>query len=231
MKKGKKYLAAVQQYDKNRTYNLEEGIALLPKLSTTKFEGSVEVHVRLNLTETEKKQPVSGAFSLPHSTGKTQKVLVLADKADAEIAQKAGADYSGLEDLTKKIETGWIDYDVVIATPSVMPKIATLGRILGPKGIMPNPKNGTITTEIGKTVKEYKAGKTTFKSDKQGIVHAAIAKTGTEPEAIKKNLITTVKKITEASKKSPGAILLSVTLNPTMGPSIKLNLEDLLAKL
>lgn len=229
MKKGKKYLAVLQQYDKQRQYTLDEALDLMPKLSTTKFDGSIEVHVRLNLTEAEMKQPVKNTLSFPNPFGKEKKVLVFADEEEVNIAKKAGADFVGLDDMIKKIQGGWLDFDVAIATPKAMPKIAILGKTLGTKGLMPNPKSGTVTTEIENAVKEFKAGKIAFKSDNQGIVHIAIGKVSLDAKKVKENFLIAHKRIVEASKKSPITAIRAISLNPTMGPGVKLNLDELTA--
>lgn len=231
MKRSKKYQNIIKEYSSNQAYSLEEAIKLLPKLSTSKFEGTVEAHIKLTLTDPEQKRGVRGAFSLPNSFGKEKSILVLADGTDVDTAKSAGAKYAGLEEYVKKIQEGWLDFDVVIATPKVMPKIAILGRTLGTKGLMPNPKNGTVSSDVAATVEEYKAGKSTFKSDKQGIVHMGVAKVNMEPEKISENIRVSVKKVLDAAKKTPGAGLGSVFLSPTMGPSVKIDLNDLADKL
>lgn len=228
MKKGKKYLAVLQQYDKQRQYTLDEALALMPKLSTTKFDGSIEAHIILNLTETGMKQPIKSTFSFPNPFGKEKRVLVFADDAEAKAAKKAGADFVGLDDMIKKIQGGWLDFDVAIATPKAMPKIAVLGKTLGIKGLMPNPKSGTVTMEVENAVQEFKAGKTTFKSDNQGIVHLAIGKVSLDAEKVKENFLALHKKVVEASKKSSVAAIKAISLNPTMGPGVKLNLDELI---
>jgi len=226
MKKGKKYLAVLQQYDRQKQYTLDEALALMPKLSTTKFDGSIEAHIRLNLTATEAKQPTKGTLSFPNPFGKEKIILVFADDVEADTAKKAGADFVGLEDMIKKVNDGWLGFDVAIATPKAMPKIAKLGRTLGTKGLMPNPKAGTVTTEIEKAVKEFKAGKTAFKSDTQGIIHIAVGKVSLDTDKVKENFLLLMKKVVEATKKSSVSAIKSVSLNPTMGPGVKLNLDD-----
>lgn len=231
MKKGKKYREVLGKYDKDRQYTLEEAADLLPKLSTSTFEGTVEAHIRLNLTDTEKKQVISGALTLPHPFGKEKRVLVLAKEEDVNKAKKAGADFAGLDEFIKEIQDGWLDFDVVVATPAVMPQIAALGKVLGPKGLMPNPRSGTVTTDVTAAVQEYKAGKTTFKSDKQGIIHAPIAKIKSDKAIINENALALIKKVVESSKKSPSNALKSISLSPTMGPSIKIKIEEIIESL
>lgn len=231
MKKGKKYQDAVKKYDKNKTYSVEQAVKLIPEVSTSKFVGSIEAHIKLNLTAIEARQPIKGTVSLPHSFGKEKKVLVFCDGTDVDKALKAGADFAGLEDLMKKIQGGWFDFDIALATPAVMPKIAALGRDLGTKGLMPSPKNGTIATDVEASVKEFKAGKIAFKSDKQGIVHINIGKVDTELDKVIANLLLITKKVVDAMKRVPTNALSTVTLAPTMGPSVKVDLSDLIAKL
>ncbi len=231
MKKGKKYQDALKKYNKNQAYSVEQAIKLMPEVSTSKFVGSVEAHIKLNLTAAEARQPIKGTVSLPHSFGKEKRVLVFCDGADVDKALKAGADYAGLEDLMKKIQGGWFDFDIALATPAVMPKIAVLGRDLGTKGLMPSPKNGTIATDVEASVKEFKAGKVAFKSDKQGIVHINIGKVDTDADKVKANFLLIAKKVVDAMKRSPINALSSVTLAPTMGPSVKVDLSDLFTNL
>lgn len=231
MKKGKKYTDALKNYNKVQQYNVEEAVALMPKVSTSKFDGSVEAHIRLKMTEAEARQTLKGTVSLPHSFGKEKRILVFCDGNDVDSAKKANADFAGLEDLIKKIQGGWLDFDIALATPKAMPKIAILGRVLGTKGLMPNPKNGTVVTDVEQAVKEFKGGKVSFKSDKQGIVHTTIGKVSSKPEDMKENLIAMTKKIVDTMKKSPVNALLTVTITPSMGPSVKINLADLIERL
>jgi large subunit ribosomal protein L1 len=231
MKKGKKQIDALKKFDQKKSYTIDEAFSLIPELSTSKFDGSVEAHIRLKMTQAEAKQPIKGTVSLPHSFGKEKRVIVLCDGEDVAKAQNANADNAGLEDLIKKIQGGWLDFDIVLATPKVMPKIAILGKTLGTKGLMPNPKNGTITTEVEKTVKEFKSGKVAFKSDKQGIVHSSIGKVSTKKEDIRDNFLTLIKKVIEASKKSPVTALETVTIAPSMGPGVKVDVNDLISNI
>lgn len=216
-----------EKVDKTRHYSFEEAAALLKELIHTKFDPSVDLHIRLGVDPTKADQSIRGTVSLPHGTGKTKKVLVLCNPDQEAEAKAAGADFVGLAEYSDKIAGGWLDVDVIIATPDVMPKIAKLGRILGPRNLMPNPKSGTVTTNIGETVKEVKRGKIAFKVDKQGIVHSAIGKGSFSVQQISENakeLVHTIAKMKPASAK--GHFFKSVTLASTMTPGIKIDIRS-----
>ncbi len=210
--------------DPDKQYKLSDACKLLKDISFTKFDASVDIAMRLGVDPRKANQMVRGVVTLPHGTGKNVKVLVLCTPDKEAEATEAGADFVGLDDYIEKIKGGWTDIDVIICTPSVMAKIGAIGRILGPRGLMPNPKTGTVTMEIGKAVKEVKAGKIDFKVDKQGIVHAAIGKVSFDPEKIQENameFINTVLKLKPQALK--GTYLKSIYLSSTMSPGINID--------
>jgi large subunit ribosomal protein L1 len=220
-KKHKKALAAV---DRTKAYSAADAAKLLKEVSYTKFDSSIEMHVRLGVDPRQANQMVRGVASLPHGTGKTVRVLVLTNPDKEAEAIAAGADYVGLDEFIDKIKDGWTDIDVIICSPNVMGKVGPLGRILGPRGLMPNPKSGTVTMEIGKAVTEVKAGKIDFKVDKTGIIHAGIGKTSFTPDQIVENareLAQVLQKLKPSSSK--GTYVRSIYLSSTMGPGIKID--------
>ena len=226
-KKRKEVLA---KYDKNAFYPLEEAIKVVKDITTTKFDASVDVDVRLGVDPRKANQMVRGIVTLPHGTGKVVRVLVLCTPDKEEEARAAGADYVGLDDFITKIKEGWTDIDVVITMPSVMPKVGALGRILGPRGLMPNPKTGTVTMEVGKAVLEVKAGKIDFKVDKFGIIHASIGKVSFEPVQLVENLkeiLHTIVKLKPSSSK--GTYIKSVFISSTMSPGIRVEQKSTVA--
>lgn len=219
---------ALEKIDKDKLYTLKEASALVKDITKTKFDASVDLDVRLGIDPRKSNQMVRGVVSLPHGTGKEIRVLVLCtpDK-DAE-AKEAGADYVGLDDYIDKIKGGWTDLDVIITMPSVMGKVGQLGRILGPRGLMPNPKSGTVTMEIGKAVKEVKQGKIDFKVDKTGIIHTSIGKVSFEPEKIAENareFLSMVNKLKPAAAK--GTYVRSIFLSSTMSAGVKIDPKGL----
>jgi len=223
-KLSKKRREALSKLDKNKVYSLEEATKLVKEISNAKFDESVDIAVRLGVDPRKANQMVRGVVTLPHGTGKDKKVLALVTPDKEEEAKAAGADYVGLDDYLEKIKGGWTDIDVIITMPSVMRKLGPLGRILGPRGLMPNPKTGTVTMEVGKAVKEVKAGKIDFKVDKTGIVHAAIGKVSFTPDKLLDNaaeLITTLNKLKPSAAK--GTYMKSVHLSSTMSPGIKVD--------
>ena len=220
----KKYQQAAKLVDSNKLYNLTEAAALLKKVSYTKFDASVDIAVRLGVDPKQANQMVRGVASLPHGTGKNVKVLVLTTADKEAEAKEAGADYVGLDEYIQKIEGGWTDIDVIICSPDVMAKVGRLGRVLGPRGLMPNPKSGTVTTDVGKAVKEVKAGKIDFKVDRTGIIHAAIGKVSFTAEQIAENameLIQVLHKLKPATTKD--TYFKSIYLSATMSPSISVD--------
>ena len=212
---------AVAKLEKNKLYTVEEACALVKETSTTKFDASVDIAVRLGVDPRKANQMVRGVVSLPNGTGKSVRVLALVTPDKEAEATEAGADYVGLDEYLDKIKGGWADVDVIITVPAVMGKLGPLGRILGPRGLMPNPKSGTVTMEVGKAVKEVKAGKIDFKVDRYGIVHAAIGKLSFDAPIIAEfalELLHTLNKMKPASAK--GVYMKSVTLSSTMGPGV-----------
>ncbi len=216
--------AVLAKYNPDKVYTLEEAAKVLKDITFTKFDPSVDVDIRLGIDPKKSDQMVRGVVSLPHGLGKTVRVLVLCSPDKAQEAKDAGAEHVGLDDYIQKIEAGWTDVDVIITMPTVMAKVGRLGKVLGPRGLMPNPKSGTVTLEVGKAVKEVKAGKVDFKIDKQGIIHASVGKASFSADKIKENaaeLINTVVKLKPASSK--GTYLQSISLSSTMSPGIKVD--------
>ncbi len=227
MKLTKKRKEALSKYDPNKIYDLSEASKLVKQISNANFDASVDIAIRLGVDPRKSNQMVRGTVSLPHGTGKDVKVLVLCP-ADLEAeAQEAGADFVGLDEYIDKIKKGWTDIDVIITTPSVMGKVGALGRILGPRGLMPNPKTGTVTMEVGKAVKDVKAGKIDFKVDKFGIVHATVGRASFDESQINENareLIQTVVKLKPAAAK--GVYIKSINLSTTMSPGVKVETKS-----
>jgi large subunit ribosomal protein L1 len=226
----KKRKAALSKYDKTAVYSLSDAAKIIKDISSTKFNSSVDVDIRLGVDPRKANQMVRGIVTLPHGTGKTIRVLVLCTPDKEEEAKQSGADFFGLEEYIDKIKGGWTDVDVIITMPSVMAKVGALGKILGPRGLMPNPKTGTVTMEIGKAVREVKAGKIDFKVDKFGIIHASVAKVEFEQEKIVENareLIQTVIKLKPASAK--GTYVKTIYLSSTMSPSIQIDPKSITA--
>ena len=216
--------AVLAKYNPDKVYTLDEAAKVLKDISFTKFDPSVDVDIRLGIDPKKSDQMVRGVVSLPHGLGKVVRVLVLCSPDKAQEAKDAGAEHVGLDDYIKKIEDGWTDIDVIITMPTVMAKVGRLGKVLGPRGLMPNPKSGTVTLDVGKAVKEVKAGKVDFKIDKQGIIHASIGKASFSADKIRDNaaeLINTVVKLKPASSK--GTYLQSISLSSTMSPGIKVD--------
>ena len=219
--------AAQAKVDFNKVYKLDEAAALVKDITFTKFDASVDIDIRLGVDPRKSNQMVRGVVTLPHGTGKTVRVLVLCTPDKENEAKAAGADYVGLDEYVEKIKGGWTDVDVIICTPNVMAKVGALGRILGPRGLMPNPKTGTVTMEVGKAVTEVKAGKIDFKVDKYGIVHTSIGKVSFTPEQIidnAKEFISTVVKLKPAASK--GTYVLSLYLSSTMSPGIAVDIKS-----
>lgn len=220
----KKRKEALSKIDKEKAYSLAEACSLVKEISTSKFDASVDIAVRLGVDPKKANQMVRGTVALPHGTGKDVKVLVLCTPDKEEEAKAAGADHVGLDDYIQKINGGWTDVDVIITMPSCMGKVGALGRVLGPRGLMPNPKTGTVTMEVGKAVTEVKAGKIDFRVDKFGIVHSAVAKVSFDPKKIEENaheLIQTIVKLKPTAAK--GTYIKSMHLSSTMSPSISID--------
>ncbi len=220
--------SAFEKLERNRLYTLTEASELVKEITKTKFDASVDLDVRLGIDPRKSNQMVRGVVSLPHGTGKQTRVLVLCTPEKESEAKEAGADHVGLDDFVEKIKGGWTDIDVIITMPSVMGKVGQLGRILGPRGLMPNPKSGTVTMEIGKAVKEVKQGKIDFKVDKSGIIHTSIGKVSFEAKQIVENareFIQVVNKLKPAAAK--GTYIRSLFLSSTMSPGIKIDPKGL----
>ena len=220
---------ALEKIEDGRAYTIEEAAQLVKEITFTKFDASVDIDVRLGVDPRKANQMVRGVVTLPHGTGKDIRVLVLCTPDKVEEAKAAGADYVGLDEYIEKLKSGWTDIDIIITMPAIMGKIGALGRILGPRGLMPNPKSGTVTMEIGKAVKEVKQGKIDFKVDTFGIVHTSIGKVNFEAEKIMDNareFMATIQKLKPSSAK--GTYVKSVFLSSTMSPGIKLDLKSLL---
>jgi len=215
---------ALEKLDKSKLYTLKEASSLVKEMTKTKFDASIDLDVRLGIDPRKSNQMVRGVVSLPHGTGKETRVLVLCTPDKVAEATEAGADFVGLDDYVEKIKGGWTDMDVIITMPSVMGKVGQLGRILGPRGLMPNPKSGTVTMEIGKAVKEVKQGKIDFKVDKSGIIHASIGKVSFEPQKIvdnAKEFISIVNKLKPAAAK--GTYIRSLFISSTMSPGVRID--------
>jgi large subunit ribosomal protein L1 len=213
--------AVIGKYDPEKEYSLDDAAKVLKDITFTKFDASVDLDIRLGIDPKKSDQMVRGVVTLPHGLGKVVRVLVLCNPDKQQEARDAGAEHVGLEDYIQKIEAGWTDIDVIITMPTVMAKVGKLGKVLGPRGLMPNPKSGTVTLEVGKAVKEVKAGKVDFKVDKQGIIHASIGKASFTPDKIRDNaaeVINTIAKLKPASAK--GAYFRSICLSSSMSPGI-----------
>ena len=229
MKKGKKYLEALNKVDKSKLYTLDEAVKLVKETSVSKFDSSVEIAVRLNLDTRKSDQQLRGAIVLPSGTGKEKKVLVIAKGDNAKLAREAGADFVGDTDMLEKIEKeNWLDFDVMIATPDMMPLLGKLGKVLGPKGLMPNPKTGTVTTDVKKAVYVVKKGRVEYKTDSYGNVHALVGKVSFTEDQLKEN-IKAFMNIIIKSKPSvvKGVYVKNISLSTTMGPGIKLDVNSL----
>jgi len=215
---------ALAKVDINTTYSLDEATKLVKDITTTKFDASVDLDVRLGVDPRKANQMVRGIVTLPHGTGKTLRVLVICTPEKEDEAREAGADFYGLDEYIDKIKAGWTDVDVVITMPNIMPKVGALGKILGPRGLMPNPKTGTVTMDVGKAVKEVKAGKVDFKVDKYGIIHSSIGKVSFSPEMLSDNakeILQTIIKLKPTAAK--GTYMRSVYLSSTMSPGLKID--------
>ncbi len=223
----KKRKAVAAKVDKNKVYSLADASALVKEVNITKFDSSVDVHVRLGVDPKKADQQVRGTVTLPHGTGKTKRVLVLCTPDKEAAARDAGADYVGLDEFITKIEGGWTDVDVIIATPSVMPRIGRLGKIIGPRNLMPNPKTGTVTNDVAAAVNEVKGGKIAFKVDKAGIIHASIGRVSFPPEKIAANsseFINAIIKLKPSAAK--GTYLKGVSMASTMSPGITVDTKS-----
>ncbi len=223
-KKGKKFQEAAKLVDRTKLYEAAEAIALAQKTSTVNFDATVEVAFKLGIDTRKNDQQIRGAVVLPNGTGKSQRVLVFAKGEKAKEAQAAGADYVGDADMVAKIQQGWFDFDVIVATPDMMGEVGKLGRVLGPKGLMPNPKTGTVTFDVTKAVEEIKAGKVEYRADKAGIIHAPIGKASFETEKLVENFLTVFDVVAKAKPAAAkGTYMKSVNVTTTMGPAVKID--------
>jgi large subunit ribosomal protein L1 len=223
-KKGKKYVEAAKLVDRTQTYSVQEAIELVKKTNTTKFDATVEVAFRLGVDPKKADQQIRGAVVLPNGTGKTQRVLVFAKGEKAKEAEAAGADYVGDADYINKIQQGWFEFDVIVATPDMMGEVGKLGRVLGPKGLMPNPKTGTVTFDVQKAVNEIKAGKVEYRVDKAGNIHVPIGKVSFEESKLIENFTTIFETMVKAKPAAAkGTYMKNVAVTSTMGPGIKVD--------
>lgn len=224
-KLGKKYKAAIEKYDRSNLYNASEALKIVTDVATAKFDETVEAHIRLGVDSRHADQQVRGAVVLPHGTGKTKRVLVFAKGDRATEAQQAGADFVGAEDMAEKIQKeNWFDFDVIVATPDMMGVIGRLGRVLGPKGLMPNPKSGTVTQDVTKAIEEIKAGKVEYRLDKTNIIHVPVGKVSFGAEKLSENFFALIDAIIKAKPAAAkGQYLKSVSVTSTMGPGVKIN--------
>ena len=225
MKYGKKYAESIKSYDRSKAYDSQEAIALVLNNAKAKFDETIELHVRLGIDPRQADQQVRGVLVLPHGTGKTKKVLVIAKGERADAAQAAGADFVGAEEMIQKIQTeNWFDFDVMITTPDMMGVVGRIGRLLGPKGLMPNPKSGTVTMDVARAVAEVKAGKVEYRLDKTAIIHCPIGKKSFGTEKVLENFNALMDAIVKAKPAAAkGQYVKSVTLTSTMGPGVKVN--------
>jgi len=229
MKKSKRYIANLEQIDKTKLYTIEEAIELVKKTSNSKFDATLEVAMNLNLDVKKADQQLRGAVVLPHGTGKSKRILVLAKGDQAKAAETAGADYVGDIDMITKIEKeNWFDYDVIIATPEMMPMLGKIGKLLGPKGLMPNPKTGTVTTDVAKAIEETKKGKVNYRTDSFGNVHGVFGKASFETTQLVDNLKAFIEVILKAKPTTAkGNYVKNISISSTMGPGIKIDLNSI----
>ena len=228
MSKSKRHIANLEKIDRTKLYDVEEAIKLLKETSNSKFDGTVEVAMNLNLDIKKADQQLRGAVVLPHGTGKSKKILVLAKGEQAKVAEKAGADFVGDIDMINKIEKeNWFDFDVIIATPEMMPMLGKIGKLLGPKGLMPNPKTGTVTTDVAKAIEETKKGKVNYRTDSFGNVHGIFGKASFDNEKLIENLKAFVNVILKAKPSTiKGIYVKNISISSTMGPGIKLDINS-----
>ena len=225
----KKRKAAQSKVDAAKQYSLKEAASLVKQINCTKFDSSVDLHIRLGVDPKKADQAIRGSVTLPHGTGKTKRVLVLCNPDKEKEAKDAGADFVGLDEYIQKIESGWTDVDVIVAVPAVMPKIGKLGKILGPRNLMPNPKTGTVTQDVASAIQDVKGGKISFKVDKAGIIHASVGRVSFDPEKLEQNsneLINAIIKLKPASAK--GIYLKGVSMASTMSPGIAIDTKSVL---
>ncbi|MBW2734233.1 MAG: 50S ribosomal protein L1 [Deltaproteobacteria bacterium] len=230
-KRGKQYRAAADKFDRQRRYTLEEGCDLVPQVKNAKFDESVDVAVRLGVNPKYADQMVRGAVVMPHGTGKTLRVAVFAKGEKAKEAEDAGADIVGAEDLMEKIQGGFFDFDATVATPDMMGVVGRLGRVLGPRGLMPNPKVGTVTFDVEKVIKELKAGRVEFRVEKAGIVHAPVGRASFEAAKIRENILALMELLLKLKPSSAkGTYIKSIAVSTTMGPSIRFDPQEVVSQ-
>jgi len=228
--RSKRYVEAAKLVEPERRYEIGEAAELLPKLSLSKFDGTVELHLRLGIDPRHADQLVRGTVVLPHGTGRVTRVIVFAQGENAQVALRAGADDVGSDDLVKKIDDGWFEFDVAIATPDMMGTVGRLGKKLGPRGLMPNPKSGTVTFDIERAVSEIKSGRVEFKVDRAGIVHVPVGKASFAPEQLAANVASLVDAVQRAKPSgAKGTYMRTLTLAPTMGPGVRIDIQSALA--
>lgn len=230
-KRGKKFTEAIKLVDNTKLYDVKEAIELAKKTSTTNFDATVEVAFRLGINTKKNDEQVRGAVVLPNGTGKTQRVLVFAKGEKLKEAEAAGADYAGDVEYINKIQQGWFEFDVIVATPDMMGEVGKIGRVLGPKGLMPNPRTGTVTFDVAKAVEEIKAGKVEYRADKAGIIHAPIGKVSFEDDKLEENFLTVFDAIEKAKPAAAkGTYMRSVNVTTTMGPAVKIDTSSVKVK-
>jgi len=228
--RSKRYVEAAKLVEPERRYEIGEAAELLPKLSLSKFDGTVELHLRLGIDPRHADQLVRGTVVLPHGTGRVTRVIVFAQGENAQVALRAGADDVGSDDLVKKIDDGWFEFDVAIATPDMMGTVGRLGKKLGPRGLMPNPKSGTVTFDIERAVSEIKSGRVEFKVDRAGIVHVPVGKASFAPDHLAANVASLVDAVQRAKPSgAKGTYMRTLTLAPTMGPGVRIDIQSALA--
>ncbi len=224
MEKGKKYEEVLKKIDKSKFYSPQEAVRLVKETAPANFDETVEVHIRLGIDPKQADQQVRGALNLPHGKGKSLKVIAFAQGEKAKEAKEAGAEEVGGEDLAQRIQNGWLDFEAVVATPDMMKIVSKLGRILGPRGLMPNPKVGTVTNDIGKVVSELKKGRVEYRADKYGIIHVPLGKVSFDEKKLFENYIALMQEIVRAKPSTAkGRYLKSITLTSTMGPGIRID--------
>ena len=227
---GKKYAEVAKKVDRDRLYEPRDAVALVKELATAKFDESVEIHIRTGVDPRHADQVIRGSAALPAGTGKTRRVIAFATGDKAREAEEAGADVAGGEDLVARIQGGWLDFDVAVATPDMMGLVGRLGRVLGPRGLMPNPRTGTVTPEVGRVIREVKGGRIDFRVDKTAVVHMPIGRVSFDEDKILQNLTAAIDAVVRAKPSAArGQYIRSITLTTTMGPGIKLDIQPTLA--
>ncbi len=231
-KRGKRYRALLEKYDLTRPYPVDEAVKVAKELATAKFDESIDLVVLLGVDPRKQDQNIRGSVVLPHGTGKTVRVLVFTRGDEAEEAREAGADYVGFKEYIEKIKEGWLDFDAVVATPDAMPEVAKLGRILGPRGLMPSPKTGTVTKNVGQVVRELKRGRVEFRVDRYGNVHVPVGRASFPPEHLAENILAVFRELQGLRPEGfKGTYFKAAYISPTMGPSVQLDLNDIFKRL